>query len=121
MNKMKYLKKYNESVISKDVIKDICLELEDLGMRVQLYACSEKLSINPEDYDCISIHCYINKYPIEWENIKDTVLRLKNYLGDKFISFYYESGVRYIHVDNLDENTDINLIIGGFNIKYRNK
>ncbi len=72
---MKHLRKYNESKedISIEDIKDICQELEDEGFSVRIIPGIDLIYINI----CLLSHLYF-----QYKDVKETVLRLKDYLGD---------------------------------------
>ena len=102
---MKYLKKFNETINIED-LRDICLELEDINIR-----CSFIPSWNRRDGLIISI-CgkvidgkKVDDYNyVYFSEIKDTLLRIKDYLGDKFIRFKYTT----MFDDPLDYNIYLN-------------
>ncbi len=73
---MKYLKKYNESVEEKSMedIRDICLELEDEGFKVEF---------KHEHFDSIRIS-KPNK-TFKYEEVKEVMLHLKDYLSHWYI------------------------------------
>ena len=73
---MKHLKKFNESTNWND-IKDICIELEDIGMTVEI-----------DDY---GVEIFAED-KIIWEDVKDCLLRLKDYLGEDYLFFEYKLG-----------------------------
>lgn len=91
---MKYLKLY-ESIDGDRVrfisniiqnIKDILLEVEDLGYETQVYDT------------CLIIYKPDNKN-INLDEIKDCLLRLKDYLGDRYYDCLF-----YITIINLDDS-----------------
>jgi len=88
---MKHLKKFNESVgdISFEDIKDICLELEDLGMKVSIIRTGYENNI-VEYY--IEFSTEIDQ-GIYWNDIKDCLLRLKDYLGKHYCYTVMNGGV----------------------------
>jgi len=86
---MKHLKKFNESN-TLDVIKDICIELEDLEFKMSYQK-------NPEFGNSITIFGYYEGSNSVYDrdmrmivkgtnfnSIKDCILRLKDYLGDNY-------------------------------------
>ncbi len=79
---MKHLKKYNESKekISLDDIRDICIELEDDGFLVRI----------AYGVDVIRINIFRGGKHFEYKDVKETILRLQDYLGDSLdrISVY---------------------------------
>ncbi len=76
---MKHLKKYNENIENSTIedIKDILLELEDEGFKVDY---SNLKDIKGED--SISIKKDAAK-GFKYSDIKEVLLRLKDYLGEK--------------------------------------
>ena len=80
---MKYLKRFNESLVSKEVLKDILLELDDLGMTTVVYE-GFIICIIPRDDSAPMMR-------IKWDEIKDCILRVKNYLAENFIRFSYRT------------------------------
>jgi len=76
---MKHLKKFNEAT-NIDILKDILLELEDMGIGSNFY--SNKIN------RYIDIHGY-NFQTIYWDDVKDCILRLKKYLGKNYKQFIY--------------------------------
>ena len=139
---MIYLKNFNESIgedlenrkkINED-INDILLELTDIGIKVELLPYFISLNKNSKHYkyqghlssinitgktDNGMVHC------IEWPDVKDCVLRLKDYLGDKFIEFnytgVYKNGTltKRIIVEDLNENSGVMFDIYSFSIIYK--
>ncbi len=83
---MKYLRKYNESVEDKSFqdIKDICLELEDDGYIVSYILTSVGLWIRIKN----------KKNIIYGENIQETLLRLKDYLGNNYIRTAFDGVIK---------------------------
>jgi len=98
---MRYLKTFNESITTEidETIKDICLELEDNEFNVEIsaitdpglisYAGSVKLDLS---ILIIKKNTYYNstgqivKRMFDMEDIEEVSNRIKDYLGDKFIS-----------------------------------
>ncbi len=73
--KMKHLKKYNEnSDISKSDLQDICLELEDNGFEVEF----------KYRYGLNHIKISKNNKSFKYDEVKEVMLRLKEYLGDLY-------------------------------------
>ena len=77
---MRYLKRFNES-IDIDTIKDILLELEDVGFTIEIN--SRRLG---EVYKEITISFRTSKhngglmgFEFIWRDVKDTIFRLMNY------------------------------------------
>ena len=127
---MKYLKRFNESL--KSDIDDILLELSDLGINVS----NEMLRRGELGYDqdihlfmikCISIENGDFNDGLEWRDIKDCILRIKQYLGKRFVRFLYRKyDVTWYHSKyyskskyiELNEDTDIKEPIYMVNIIY---
>jgi len=92
---------------SRETLEDICLELEDLGMLVRIdhgdfWKGVESMAHNAS----MSIkygEIWSDKYRegILWMDIKDCILRLKDYLGDNYVNLYYINYLdRLIHIDD---------------------
>ena len=102
-------------------IKDICLELIDTGK-----ITFEIQKIRNTKMKCICIRAIEttnirNGYVrLNWSFYKDTALRLKDYIGDRYSSFWYEKvyGINKKNAD-LSESTEIPGNILGIYIKYR--
>ncbi len=79
---MKHLKKYNESVseISLQDVEDICQELKDEGF--QIYNIITHQSYNNKKLYIIEIS---RKGGFKYDDVKETLLRLKDYLGSSWI------------------------------------
>ena len=83
---MKHLRKFNES-IDQEILNDILLELEDIGMRTDII----RGYVSSIGY----IHFIVIKSPdpnnktIYWGDVEDCILRLKDYLGDNFLNGWY--------------------------------
>ena len=134
---MKYLEKFNwfrkkekeKEVdtplkdIDEQVIKDICLELEDLGLFIT-YEDNMIIGLSGGKIDYPFQTCNEVKFigHIEWENMKDSILRLKEYLGNRYIKFWYRTYSNPNHRNalnwseriklvNIDENTKIPIIL----------
>lgn len=91
---MKYLKKYAlfEGLLSKDEIEDIkniCLDLEDEGLSVDI-----KKGYPFDNVDYIVIYKDTEFETFTYSDVKDVVYRLNEYLGNKIecIMFYLYSG-----------------------------
>jgi len=114
---MKHLKSFNES-ISREVVKDICLELEDLGMT------SEIKEFQWQGYtQCVIIFNIKYKYKqtsyVLWDDVKDCLLRLKKYLGKNFIHCSLEPK-KHIQstIIRLNDDTKIGYPISGISMNY---
>jgi len=82
---MKYLKKFNEASNIED-IKDILLEIEDDHYDIFIYDHKHLVS-DRHGSSTISISSHNHYDKLNWDDIKDCCLRLKDYLGDNFIKF----------------------------------
>jgi len=90
---MKYIKTYkifeSESNEYLDDIKDILLELEDDGFRTRLSIDKlDYLSDNPIKFIAISnrLNGFSPYTPFEFVDIKDPLLRLREFIGESWIS-----------------------------------
>ncbi len=81
---MKHLRKYNESVeqITSQDVKDILLELEDEGFKVKIEHCDWLI----EDIYTAEISKYNKSF--KYDEVKETLLRLKEYLGVNLYNTY---------------------------------
>lgn len=77
---MKYLKLYE--AFNYEDIKDILLEVEDLGYKAILQGDQ----IATSDFFYIKIFKYAPEN-VKFEEVKDCLLRLKEYAGNRFINF----------------------------------
>ena len=126
---MKHLKRFNEAIDWEcvNIIKDILLELEDMdiniyftgpGMRSEKWTPqfgAYKKARGEYMYEIMGNP--ICKHFLEWDDIKDCILRLKNYIGGNFISFsyikyslpftgFFQSEPTFIHINNNTKITD---------------
>jgi len=99
INEMKHLKKFNESNDIEN-IEDICLELKDLGLFIKI--------IDPNGYPPYSSIYIETPMPrtsdsrlFYWNDLEDCVLRLRDYLNDRYIGIYY-SYYRYRNKESND-------------------
>jgi hypothetical protein len=132
---MKHLKTYKLFESTELDLKDILLELKDMGYRV-LYnddITDGRLTGEPESGDIKAIIVRDVMRPsdwieLPWSELKEYALRIKDYLGDKYLSFMW----RKILSDNpgtlgdnpyktieLNEETEINDRVWSFVIKYK--
>ena len=72
----------NETVLD---IKDICLELQDAGFSVGFYADPRTRLIIRKFIGGVITHSY-DALEYKYAEVKEVVERLKDYLGDKFVS-----------------------------------
>ena len=136
---MKHLEKFSESVNVED-IKDILLELEDMDMTISFE------TINPDshgpgsnDLRYYQVTGYIGSPSmsetkdnlLSFSEIKDCLLRLKDYLGDSFIGFWYSYWYPFRIKDynswnnsgfslmKLSEDLNIDTPVRAFMIRYK--
>lgn len=86
---MKYLKLYEEMELANQMsqldIEDILLEVKDIGYDVVVEE-NFKHTIYDRNDGLYYIKIYKNaEIPVNFDEIKDCVLRLKDYLGDRYI------------------------------------
>lgn len=85
---MKYLKPFLENSnneIDPQEIREICYELTDYG--------KFEIEMGRSNYHYVYI---IGRTRFEFDDVKDVCLRLKEYLGEKYIAFYYLQGGTWI-------------------------
>lgn len=109
-------------------LKDILLELEDIGYRV----VSNAKVASPVDNGVKAIFVRDNTdtsdvVGLPWSELKDYALRIKDYLGDKYLGFMWRpilinhqstSNSPYKTIE-LNEDTEIEGKIWSFAIKYK--
>lgn len=116
---MKYLKTYESLSLEEDIkqtITDICLELLDENyIRLAFGERNRYAFLRTKDPD---------KW-LNWEDIKDTCLRIKDYLGDSFIQFKWrehpitrKDSDNLYNYTNLTEKTHIDRPIWAVAIEY---
>lgn len=82
---MKYIKPYNRKEIEQ-TLKEICLELEDVGYNIDIDTAEDNIGvINIFKTGPLGRHG-MNYLKIEFSEIKEYLLRIKDYLGDNYIS-----------------------------------
>ena len=121
---MKHLTPYKIFESTELDLREILLELKDIGYTIThddalLKSIWIKDNINPSDW-----------VELPWSELKEYALRIKDYLGDKFISFQWRKIVGfpsptpaftsnpYTTVE-LNEETEIDDRIWSFVIKYK--
>jgi len=119
---MKYLKVYKlfESADKED-IKDILLELRDIGCVVNIH--------DLENSNDLTVIFMGYKKGLPWDMLRDYALRVKDCLGSQYYSFTYtelfdstDRGFLMGPINAvLNEDTKIERKITSFAIKYRNK
>lgn len=117
---MRHLKKYNESKeeLTLQDIRDICLELQDEGFKIEIEYYYVKIS-NP------------NK-KFKYDEVKDVMLRLKDYLGEWYLrtvvnggtysyacSFNETSLMTHFHTDMTNCLLNTVVITHGYNFKNK--
>jgi len=137
MEVMKYLKSYKLFESTEQDLKDILLELKDMGYRV-IYEDDVKGAVTGEPSDIKAIIVRDVMRPsdwieLPWSELKEYALRIKDYLGDKYLSFMWRKILSdnpvtlrgYDYGDNpyktieLNEETEINDRVWSFVIKYK--
>ena len=127
---LRYLRKYNLLKESTEQdLKDILLELQDEGYRV-LHNDDVLLAVTGEPSNIKAIVVRDVMKPSEWaelpwSELKEYALRIKDYLGDKYLSFQWRKVVNDKTSDNpyktieLNDDTEINDRVWSFVIKYK--
>ena len=127
---MKHLKTYKIFESTKDDLRDILLELEDIGYKVIhnddiLYAYTGEPSKGPTTKAIWVKDHYENPSEfigLPWSELKEYALRIKDYLGDKYLTFMWRDNQvpkenPYKTVE-LNEDTEIDGVVWSFVIKY---
>ncbi len=97
---MKHLKKYNESIEQKSLqdIKDILLELEDEGFITRIATRRGIATITITNHNVTYF-----KYP----DVKETMLRLKDYLGSNYRGTSCGGSTEYMYPVPIDVKYNI--------------
>jgi len=143
---MKYLKTFEKKKFSitgyrqkfSDDIMDICYELNDLGLWVEfsnfsVYSSNFRAVYKPEkSTPCLRIHPTTvirgrwydsrNRDFLFDEDVKDSLLRLKDYLKGRYLGFMYTTGDPFIDSKykaiHLTEDIEIDALLTGCIILY---
>lgn len=127
---MRYLKSYKIFESTKDDLMDILLELQDEGYRV-MHNDDVMLAVTGEPSNVKAIWVRDASNPsyskgLDWSELRDYALRIKDYLGDKYVNFSWRPIVSVpVNGDNpyrtveLNEDTEIDGKVWSFVIKYK--
>ena len=122
---MKHLKTYQLFESTEEDLKDILLELEDINYRViHEDDVMGAATGEPGDVKAIVVRNSVNNSCLPWSELKEYPLRIKEYLGDKYLNFMYKSifageqSKLYKKIE-LNEMTEIDDDIWSFVIKYK--
>jgi hypothetical protein len=118
----------NESVESTELdLREILLELKDMGYRVT-HNDDVLLAVTGESSNVKAILIRDNTNPsdwieLPWSELKEYALRIKDYLGDKFVSFQWRKigsiGENTYKTIELNDDTQIDDRVWSFAIKYK--
>jgi hypothetical protein len=123
----------NESIETEQDLKDILLELKDMGYRI-IYEDDVKLRGSPGEpgnVKAIIVRDVMRPsdwIELPWSELKEYALRIKDYLGDKYLSFMWRKvisdnpgtlGDNPYKTIELNEMTEINDRVWSFVIKYK--
>ena len=110
-------------IIEQNVIDDILLELKDLGVILfyrdfnnDKYGHVKEILGSYHEY--FAIADYETVTLMDWKDIKDCLLRLKDYLGKNYVTFYYRNRRKAMYEIVLNENTNIDVPILSFRLIY---
>ena len=120
---MKHLKKYNESVANEENIRqdirEICYDITDYnGYMIgnfNKYIVDPKIYIDPSYKDIKKFTRVSIMKPgfviYKFDDVKEVCLRIKDYLGDKYINFcYWSNGGSGISFATLNDNIELDTI-----------
>ena len=112
-------------------LKDILLELKDMGYRI-IYQDDVLYAVTGEPSDIKAIIVRDNTNPsdwieLPWSELKEYALRIKDYLGDKFVSFQWrkilafktKKGTNPYKTVELNDETEIDDRVWSFVIMYK--
>ena len=118
---MKHLTPYKIFESTELDLKEILLELKDMGYTIThddalLKSIWIKDNINPSDW-----------VELPWSELKEYALRIKDYLGDKFVSFQWrkilafktKKGTNPYKTVELNDETEIDDRVWSFVIMYK--
>jgi hypothetical protein len=119
----------NESVESTEQdLKDILLELKDMGYRITAPLTSTGEPGNVKAIIVRDVMRPSDWIELPWSELKEYALRIKDYLGDKYLSFMWRKvisdnpgtlGDNPYKTIELNEDTEINDRVWSFVIKYK--
>ena len=125
---MKHLKSYKIFESTELDLREILLELQDLGYRV-IHDDDVLFAVTGEPGNIKAIVVRDNTNPsdwieLPWSELKEYALRIKDYLDDKFVSFQWRKiigipGENPYKTVELNDDTEINDRIWSFIIKYK--
>jgi hypothetical protein len=131
---MKHLKTYKIFESTELDLRDILLELQDMGYKI-VHNDDVLLAYTGEPSKGVTTKAIWIKDHYEnpsksvglpWSELKEYALRIKDYLGDKYLSFMWRDiGYNQVSKGNpyrtveLNENTEINDTVWSFVIKYK--
>ena len=126
---MRHLRKYNELIdISEQEIEDICLELKDLGYTINIEKHEDFTKIICSKLKDMGANVFPEFIDVNWNEVKDCFLRLQDYVGYRYIGFYYKTREFHNFGDKrtntqyipLNEDTKIDASIKLVAMKYEN-
>ena len=126
---MRHIKTYKIFESTELDLKEILLELQDMGYRIiyeddVLYAVTGE----PSDIKAIVVRDVMKPadwVDLPWSELKEYALRIKDYLGDKYLSFQWRKVVNDKTGENpyktieLNDDTQIDDRVWSFVIKYK--
>jgi hypothetical protein len=124
---MRYLKTYKVFESTELDLREILLELQDMGYRVT-HNDDVLLAVTGESSNVKAILIRDNTNPsdwieLPWSELKEYALRIKDYLGDKFVSFQWRKiggiGENPYKTIELNDDTQIDDRVWSFAIKYK--
>jgi hypothetical protein len=125
---MKYLKKFESMTSTEQDLRDILIELKDMGYRV---LHSDDIMLDPTTegrVEAIIVRDVMRPsdwIELPWSELKEYALRVKDYLGDKYLSFSWrkilgdDPRTNPYKTVELNEDTEIDDRIWSFVIKYK--
>jgi len=125
---MKHIKAYKVFESTELDLREILLELQDMGYRVT-HNDDVLLAVTGEPSNIKAIIVRDNTHPFDWielpwSELKEYALRIKDYLGDKFVSFQWRKiiggmGENPYKTIELNDDTQIDDRVWSFAIKYK--
>ncbi len=122
---MKYIKKF-ESFGGKHkldtdtslVVNDICIELEDKGFTIEFrFYYDNRLELNKGVLYIYKLNSIGDEIPIDFDDVKETIDRIKEYLGDKWITMVEIFG----NSESDDDDDDEEECVWSISIEFKNE
>ena len=112
---MKHIRRYNESLLDEDTLKEICYDLTDTGLFSIIISTSTWSHHLIKDYGVSNLdkslyRFYItvnnNKLQLLDNDVREVVYRIKDYLGSKYVKamvyVYNKGSYKWIDIKDIE-------------------